>query len=166
MPEQLRRTIRAMPLDGSPAVELWEGTAQIDRHDAENSGVGWPGDDQTIEVLSIDGTPALPDEVARAWVRVRSVDGRKTIETTRFVTTLAHAIFASLDDDESPRDEHFVQIGERWVCCWLETWRERAWRLEQILVEAGLHGPPAPPTVREVGPSDDNARFNISGDAS
>lgn len=139
-----RRYIRAFPVAGGPPVELWEGTPCIFREGERNTLTSsWPGDADSLEVLSYGGDPALPIGIGTAHVRIRSRGGLGLREEARPVLTLAYAIWAPMNErGHREPEEHFVRIGESstWKAYRLESWRDRAGRFEHALGTGALQG--------------------------
>lgn len=104
-------TIRVTPIGGEP-VELPEETECIPDHLLHGRA---PGPNATIAVMALDG--------ARCVATVR-INGRSPTQAAS--TTLAGAA-------QYPYPQVFVHIGDGWPLCTVETWRQRAERLEREL---------------------------------
>lgn len=124
-------TIRCIPVDGSPVFEIEPATRCIGRRTERDASLRPPHVATTAAVRILDGEVRWPFEVAPAII---TVDGAEEQDNC---ICAEHAIYCDVGAiDGNTFAQHYVERPNgTWLACRIESWRERAERLECALRE-------------------------------
>lgn len=126
--------IRCIPVDGSPPFEISVETRCIGRRTTPDASLRPPHVSLTAEVRILEGVVAWPFEVASAVIHVDGHDEEDNCVCAE------HAIYcdqSGIEDDGYPPEQNYVERPDgTWLACHLESWRERAERLEREMNQA------------------------------